>query len=113
MGYNIRSAGETFQTTITVPALSPGQLQLYDEETALRNFRKFQPFGYMHVDNINSNVNVQISLDYDPNRIMVCYAAGTKDYNSQDFRAFSVTNTHASSSTKVGEILVILESTNG
>lgn len=99
-----------FLYTITVPALVAGQLILYDEETTFRNQRKFQPFKAMHVDNTSTNCNVEIMYDYSPQKKITVFANGTKDVDSQPFRAFSVKNTHASITLAAGECIILIES---
>lgn len=99
-----------FQYTITVPALTPGQLKLYDEEVFFRNQRKFQPFKAMHVDNVSSNCNIEIMFDYATTRKIIIFSNGNMDYDSQPYRNFSVKNTHATITVAAGECIILIES---
>ncbi len=99
-----------FLYTINIPALTPGQLILYDEENTLRNQRKFQPFKAMHVDNTSTNCNLEVMYDYSPQKKITVFANGTKDVDSQPFRSFSVKNTHGTITLALGECIILIES---
>lgn len=96
--------------TITVPALTPGAITVYDvEANSLRNLRKYVPFRSMHVVNINVTANAEIMFDYSPNRKIICLYNGIKDIRDQPFSAFSVRNTHATDTIVAGDIIIELE----
>lgn len=101
--------GKIFLQTITVPALTAGQLKLYDEEVTLRNFRNYIPFRSMHVVNSNLTCNVEIMFDYQPERKIICLFNGIEDIKEQPFRAFSVKNLNAINAIAAGDVILQLE----
>lgn len=97
-----------FFKEISVPALAPGQVIMYDEEVALRNCRKFIPFSNMQLVN-TSTVNLEMLLDYSPDRKLIILAGGTKALRNQPFNCFSVKNLDSTVATIVGDVFIELE----
>lgn len=100
--------GVFFFRTILVPALTPGQLVLYDSETALRVFRKFSPYSNIQVVN-TSTAAIELLLDYNPDRKLIVLAGGTKALRNQPFDSFSVKNTDAAISISASAVFIELE----
>jgi len=100
--------GIFFFQTILVPGLTPGQMVLYDAETALRPFRKFSPFSNIQVVN-TSTAAIELILDYNPDRKLIVLAGGTKALRNQPIRSFSVKNTDAIISIPASGVFIELE----
>jgi hypothetical protein len=97
-----------FFREISVPALAAGQTVIYDEETALRNYRKFTPFSNMQLIN-TSQCNLEMLLDYFPDRKLIILAGGTKALRNQPFNSFSIKNTDPAVATTADEVFIELE----
>jgi len=97
-----------FFKEISVPALSAGAMILYDEEVTLKKYRKFTPFSNIQVVN-TSNANLEIILDYNPDKKLIVLSGGTKALRNQPFRAFSIKNTDVSVSTITDDVIIELE----
>ena len=101
--------GKVFLNTIVVPALTPGQMKLYDYEVTLRNMRNYIPFRAMHITNVNDTCNVEIMFDYNSYRKMICLSNGTKDIKDQPFSSFSVKNLSVTDTTGTNDVVIELE----
>lgn len=97
-----------FFREIDVPALAVGQTVMYDEEVALRDCRKFTPFSNIQVVN-TSECDIDILLDYNPNRKLIVLGGGTKALRNQPFSCFSIKNTDAVIATTAGQVFIELE----
>lgn len=97
-----------FFKEISVPALAAGEMKMYDEEIALRNYRKFTPFSNMQLVN-TSQCNLEMLLDYSPDRKLIILAGGTKALRNQPFYSFSIKNTDALVATTAEQVFIELE----
>jgi hypothetical protein len=97
-----------FFKEIDVPALAAGQTIMYDEEVALRVYRRFTPFSNIQVVN-TSACNLDILLDYNPGRKLIVLAEGTKALRNQPFNCFSIKNTDGAIATAADEVFIELE----
>lgn len=113
--------GKTFLTTIVVPVLNAGKIIVYstdvndndfssgDKSRSLRNFRNYIPFRSIHVVNMSASINVDLQLDYDPERIITCLYNGVKTVRDQPFSAFSIKNDDAVNNLASGDITMEVE----
>ncbi len=97
-----------FFKEISVPALSAGALILYDSEVALRTMRKFTPFSNIQLVN-TSTVDLEVILDYNPNKKLIVLAGGTKALRNQPFYSFSIKNMDSVVATTANEVIIELE----
>lgn len=97
-----------FFKLISVPVLAAGGMKMYDEETALRPYRKFTPFSNIQMIN-TSPVNIEVLLDYNPDRKLIVLAGGTKALRNQPFYCFSIKNTDVAVATAADEVIIELE----
>lgn len=97
-----------FFREISVPQLIPGQIMIYDEETTLRNFRKFTPYTNIQMVNTSQCI-VEFLLDYNPSRKLIVLGGGTKALRNQPFYSFSIRNTDTTITILAGEVFIELE----
>ncbi len=97
-----------FFKRIDVPVITAGSIVLYDRETALKAYRRFSPFINFHIVN-DSQVSLDVTFDYNPNRRIKILSGGTGDSKNQPFETFTIKNLDSSLSTAANEVFLQIE----
>lgn len=80
-----------FFRRISLPALTAGSCITYDLDGYLRTCRKFVPFSNFQLVN-DSETELEILLDFSPNKKLRCLGKGTKAIRNQPFNSFIIYN---------------------